>query len=116
MILKRICPALLVLAAVAAGAQAPAPTGKAEPVPTPKPAVDFKTVDSNSDGKVTQEESQPVADLGSMFAALDEDGDKQLTPAEFAKWDRAGKSEAAPPKDPATVPRGSAGAQHIRKP
>lgn len=112
---NRAYPAVLLLAAFAANSQVPAPAGNAVPKTPPTPAIDFVTVDKNADGRLSKEESAQVADLGSVFATLDVDGDTYVTPAEFAKWDRAGNADTVRRPDPATAPSGSAGAQHMPK-
>jgi hypothetical protein len=86
--------------------------------PVPKvpdgPVLGFGTADKNSDGKITKEESLLVPDLGSAFDMLDSDQDAVLSLAEFSRWSRAAKVEVAGP-DPATLPGGSAGSQHMPK-
>lgn len=89
-------------------AQAPAETPKA-----PSSAIDFATLDSNKDGRVSQTEVQFVDDLKGSFDALDANRDDNLSPTEFAHWGRAGKSKDALPLSPSTGPSGSNGAQHM---
>jgi EF hand len=76
--------------------------------------IDFATIDSNSDGKVTLEEVRYIDDLAAAFEQLDINRDKQLSPAEFAHWGRASKSKEQ--LDPTTAPSGSNGAQHMPNP
>ena len=72
---------------------------------------DFKPIDMNADGRVSLEEAKPNSDLVSAFEALDVNHDDYLTPLEFSRWSRAGKSLV--PADPTTAPSGSNGAQHM---
>lgn len=74
-------------------------------------AIDFSTVDKDSSRTITIEEAAAVTELHDVFNELDEDRNLFLTPNEFAAWPRAGKVDS--PKDPTTVPGGSAGAQHV---
>jgi len=91
--------------AVGAGAQTP-------PAQTANPTLfDFKPIDINGDGRVSLEEAKPNSDLVTAFEMLDVNHDDFLTPVEFAKWSRAGKSLV--PHDPTTAPSGSNGAQHM---
>lgn len=80
---------------------------------SPASAIEFSSLDANSDGKVSTSEVQFVDDLRESFAKLDVNGDRELTPAEFARWERAGKTEEAMPVAPSTGPSGSSGAQHV---
>lgn len=73
--------------------------------------IDFTTIDKDSSGNVSLEEAAAVTELHHAFAELDVDRNLALTPAEYAAWPRAGKGNT--PKDPTTVPGGSAGAQHV---
>lgn len=83
------------------------------PAPTsPNPTLfDFKSVDGNGDGRVSLEEAKPNSDLITVFETLDGNHDDYLTPLEFSRWNRAGKSVV--PADPTTAPSGSNGAQHM---
>ena len=78
-----------------------------------KSAIDFSSLDANSDGVVSLSEVQFVDDLRATFAQLDGNSDQELTPTEFAKWDRAGKIGESMPLAPSTGPSGSSGAQHV---
>lgn len=80
--------------------------------PLDPPRIDFAAVDLDSNGRISKEESVAVADLESVFDRLDTNQDKWVSPVEFSLWPRAGKT-GLPPRDPATVPGGSAGAQHM---
>jgi Ca2+-binding EF-hand superfamily protein len=75
----------------------------------------FSTLDTNKDGKISLTEARADAGLEEAFAMLDINHDGYLTPAEFAAWPRALKTQGAAP-DPATTPSGSAGAQHMPPP
>jgi hypothetical protein len=106
---------LPLLMALAAAAVSHAQTPPAEPPATPadSPKIDFITIDRNTDGRLSKEEAAPVADLEMVFTVLDADGDDSVSPTEFSRWKRAGKVDGAKPRDPATKPSGSAGAQHM---
>ena len=73
----------------------------------------FSTLDTNKDGKLSLKEARGDPDLYMAFEMLDLNHDGFLTPAEFAAWPRALKTQATPVRDPATSPSGSAGAQHM---
>ena len=73
----------------------------------------FDTLDTNKDGKLSLKEARGDPDLYMAFEMLDLNHDGFLTPAEFAAWPRALKTQATPARDPATSPSGSAGAQHM---
>lgn len=79
------------------------------------PKIDFAAVDSNGDGRLTKEETRIVADLAAAFEQLDADKDNSISRAEYQRWERAGKVNDVP-RDPATAPSGSAGAQHVPDP
>lgn len=98
---------LAITFAAAADAQVAAPA----PANQNPPLFDFKPIDANSDGRVSLEEAKPNSDLVSAFEALDVNHDDFLTPLEFSRWSRAGKSVL--PTDPTTAPSGSNGAQHM---
>jgi hypothetical protein len=55
-----------------------------------------------------------VPDLTSAFEMLDVDEDELISRTEFSHWNRAGKVDA-PATDPAFLPGGSAGSQHMPK-
>ncbi len=96
---------LAITFAAAAGAQTP-------PAQNQNPTLfDFKPMDINSDGRVSLEEAKPNSELVRAFEALDLNHDDFLTPLEFSRWSRAGKSLV--PSDPTTAPSGSNGAQHM---
>jgi hypothetical protein len=84
--------------------------------PAPKvadgPTVDFVKADRNSDGMISKDEALLVPDLTSAFEMLDSDEDEVISRTEFSHWSRAGKVDA-PATDPATLPGGSAGSQHM---
>lgn len=108
--------ALFVALTMAGHISAQTPAAKPKPATTVAPRIDFVTVDKNANGSISKEETKGIADLESAFAQLDADQDDAVTPAEFARWNRAGKITGAPRPDPATAPSGSAGAQHMPDP
>jgi hypothetical protein len=112
---KRLGTVVLMLAFCSAWAQHLSAGHPAPKVPD-GPTLDFVKADKNGDGTISKEEALTVPDLTSAFEMLDSDADALLSPAEFARWDRAGKVEAPRPRDPATAPSGSAGSQHMPKP
>lgn len=77
------------------------------------PKVDFTSVDKNTDGRLARDETLGIKDLHDQFQKLDADGDAHLSPTEFMQWSRAGRTSGDKPREPATVPRGSAGSQHM---
>lgn len=103
---------LIAAGAVHAQVAAPPPTPQ-QPLPADTPSVDFSQVDANRDGNISRPEALSAADLHASFELLDTDRNQSISPAEFARWSRAGKSAPDVPKDPATAPGGSAGAQHV---
>jgi hypothetical protein len=98
--------------ALCAGATclAQAPTAPKTQADTAK--IDFVTVDKDRSGGLSRQEADVIADLKSAFEQLDANQDQSVSPTEFALWSRAARTPAKPP-DPATAPRGSAGAQHM---
>lgn len=74
--------------------------------------VDFAALDIDANGRLLKPEIVSIPMLEASFDKLDSDRDGALSPSEFAQWDRAGKTSLRP-RDPATVPGGSAGAQHM---
>ncbi len=74
----------------------------------PAASSEFGKLDRNSDGKITLAEAKAKAELEVRFEQLDRNHDGLLTPEEFGQ-----NGQVAPPADPATVPGGSAGAQHM---
>jgi len=103
---------LLVCLAASCFVQAQTPAGKATSPEVLK--IDFATLDKDANGKLSKQEVQPVADLEGVFDSLDTDHNGSITSAEFSRWSRAGKTTPTP-RDPATAPSGSAGAQHMPK-
>lgn len=99
--------ALALIISAAALAAAPTPTGP--------PTIDFLSLDKNKDGKLSRAEVMNVDDLRADFDLLDTNHDDSLTPPEFGRWSRAGKTKDAMPVDPSTGPSGSSGAQHMPK-
>ena len=95
---------------LAAGLAAPGLRGAQPSSDTAK--VDFSTLDKDSNGRLSKEEINVIAELELAFSELDTDHDGAMTPPEFQRWKRAGKVAAKAP-DPATAPTGSAGAQHM---
>jgi hypothetical protein len=62
--------------------------------------IQFSSVDTNKDGRVSADEAKSNADLQAAFASLDGDHDNYLTQAEFSKWNKAAKmGQAAPASD-----------------
>jgi hypothetical protein len=110
--MKTTAPHLTVAFAVCAGATcfAQAPTAPKTQADTAK--IDFVTVDKDRSGGLSPQEAEVIADLKSAFGQLDANQDQLISPTEFALWSRAARTPAKPP-DPATAPRGSAGAQHM---
>jgi len=79
-------------------AQAAPPVAPA--LPGASSSAEFTAIDQNKDGKVSSTEAQSNTDLRSAFSSLDADKDTYLTPSEFSKWNKAGKSGGAmPPSD-----------------
>ncbi len=110
---KRVLVVALLFAVGFAGVTgAQAPVQESKTVTPEMPKLDFSKVDKDANGRLSKEEARAVAELEAAFAVLDTDHDGSLTPAEFSHWSRAGKAEMAP-RDPATAPSGSAGAQHM---
>ena len=72
--------------------------------------IDFNKLDTNHDGKLSQQEARADPDLYMEFNALDVSHDGYLSLQEFEAWPRAKKAKAP---NPATAPGGSAGAQHM---
>lgn len=109
----------LALAAGMAQAQTPAaqekPAQKQKPGAIDGPKIDFIAVDADANGKLSKEETRVIADLASAFDRLDADRDGSMSKIEFLQWSRAGKVPGVP-RDPATAPSGSAGAQHVPTP
>ncbi|HXC60898.1 MAG TPA: EF-hand domain-containing protein [Steroidobacteraceae bacterium] len=103
----------IVALAAATAIQAQAPAEKAALPDGPK--IDFSTVDKDANGKLSKEETLPIAELEGAFDKLDTDHDGSVSPAEFARWSRAGKASPVS-HDPTTAPSGSAGAQHMPSP
>jgi hypothetical protein len=74
--------------------------------------IDFRSLDTNHDGRISSVEGRASADLQDNFDALDKNQDGYLSPTEFAAWPRASK-DGETPADPTTGPSGSRGAQHM---
>jgi hypothetical protein len=84
---------------------------KAEKPVDPEPSgIDFVALDKDANGSLSK--SEMLAWLDAVFARLDYNRDEALTPAEYSRWSHSGNISIASPVDPATAPRGSAGAQH----
>jgi Ca2+-binding EF-hand superfamily protein len=71
--------------------------------------MEFKSVDTNSDGRISREEARANVELTTNFGTLDGDTDTYLSQAEFAKWNQMGKgmkdketSNYSTPKTPAS--------------
>jgi Ca2+-binding EF-hand superfamily protein len=72
--------------------------------------LDFNTLDTNHDGKLSPLEARADPELSMDFDALDVNHDGYLSMEEFQAWPRAKKAKAP---DPSTAPGGSSGAQHL---
>jgi len=107
--------AISMLACLAAAAFVHGQVPAQKPSPSDEVKIDFSTLDKDADGKLSKVEIQSVADLEGVFGSLDKDNNGSLSSVEFSHWSRAGKSTPAP-RDPATAPSGSAGAQHMPPP
>ncbi len=83
-----------------------------QPISTESVKIDFVTLDKDSSGSLSKEEVKAVSDLTGQFDTLDADHDRALSRSEFTRWNRANAGKAEP-RDPTTVPGGSAGAQHM---
>lgn len=106
-------PALILCAAAIPGiSRGQVATGDAAGT-TIAPKIDFTSIDKNTDGRLARDETLGIRDLNEQFAKLDADGDAHLSPTEFLQWSRAGKTAGDKPLQPETVPRGSAGSQHM---
>ena len=106
---------LILLLASIGIVQAQAPAAKAAPAPSDATKIDFATLDKDANGKLSKPEVAVVAELEGVFDSLDTDHDGSVTAVEFSHWSRAGRT-APLPRDPATAPGGSAGAQHMPTP
>jgi hypothetical protein len=87
------------------------PAKAQKPVDAEPRGIDFVALDKDADGSLSKTEM--LAALDEVFAQLDGNRDEALTPAEYSRWNQAGKTSVATPVDPATAPSGSAGAQHM---
>jgi hypothetical protein len=105
--------ATLAIVLASSGTCMPLLAGNPAPKVPDGPTVDFGKADKNGDGSISKDEALHVPDLTSAFEMLDTDMDELVSPDEFALWNRARKVE--PPRDPTTLPSGSAGAQHMPK-
>jgi hypothetical protein len=85
----------------------------AQGVATEAKPIAFSTLDTNHDGKISRGEARADPELSADFDMLDLNHDGYLSPEEFQAWSRALKTKSAAVRDPATVPGGSAGAQHM---
>jgi Ca2+-binding EF-hand superfamily protein len=74
----------------------------------------FKKLDMDRDGRVSNKEARTEQTLDESFGALDRNGDGYLTATEFAGWTGA-KGDPTGPVDPSTGPSGSSSAQHMPK-
>lgn len=74
--------------------------------------IDFLTVDKDENGSLSKQEAGVIAELETAFDQLDANKDDAVSASEFSRWNRAAKVPGKTP-DPATAPRGSAGAQHM---
>jgi|SRR5580704_9842297 hypothetical protein len=85
----------------------------AQGVATEAKPIAFSTLDANHDGKISRSEARADPGLAAEFDMLDLNHDGFLSPEEFQGWSRALKTKSTAARDPATVPGGSAGAQHM---
>jgi|HubBroStandDraft_4_1064222.scaffolds.fasta_scaffold1068327_1 Ca2+-binding EF-hand superfamily protein len=85
----------------------------AQGVATEAKPIAFSTLDANHDGKISRSEARADPELSADFDMLDSNHDGYLSPEEFQAWPRALKTKSTAARDPATVPGGSAGAQHM---
>jgi hypothetical protein len=108
---------LAAVIAVSVAAVQPVQAGNPAPKVPDGPKIDFVKADRSGDGNISMEEAQMVPDLTSAFEMLDSDRNELISRTEFARWSRAGNSDPPPPpvRDPATLPSGSAGSQHMPK-
>jgi len=72
--------------------------------------VDFNTLDTNHDGKLSRREARADPDLSAQFDTLDVNHDGYLSLEEFQAWPRAKKTQEP---EAGTAPGGSSGAQHL---
>lgn len=107
-----LLPLLVCTLASAEDQKTDVPAAADKPVMTAETTpIDFITVDKDASGALSVEETAALTDLHDAFQKLDVDRNMSLSPAEYANWSRAGKLQGEK-RDPATVPGGSAGAQH----
>lgn len=71
------------------------------------PAADFKTYDSNGDGKISQQEYRAQGGSEGTFSMIDANGDGGLSHDEFVKKGSASVPPAAPANPPAPGMPGS---------
>ena len=82
-------------AALAQNASSPADSSSAKKGEGAK--VEFSTVDTNRDGRISQAEARSQGSLGTSFSTLDADKDSYLSQTEFGKWDSGmGKGGTSP--------------------
>jgi Ca2+-binding EF-hand superfamily protein len=92
--------ALTLAAGFVSAQNAATPATPAIPSQGASASVDFKSIDTNSDGKLSSAEVQSNMELRSAFATLDADRDTYLSQSEYAKWNK--DSKPATPAVPAT--------------
>ena len=78
--------ALTVSAANAAGEAMPSPSSGGNQL-TPAQQQEFEKLDTNHDGKISQEEAQANPELAKQFASLDKNNNGELDQAEFAQFE-----------------------------
>jgi hypothetical protein len=88
---------------------------------TPNPAVnpgstkvappEFKSLDTNKDGRVSRDEAKSQTDLTSTFATLDTDRDSYLSETEFGKWKPSSSSGSTAPDASKSTPSNPPAAQ-----
>lgn len=81
----------LSFAAGIVSAQQPSPPAAGTPSQGASASVEFGSIDTNRDGRLSTAEVQSHSDLKSSFATLDADRDSYLSQTEYSKWNKAGK-------------------------
>jgi len=74
------------------------------------PPIQFSSLDTNKDGRVSKEEVRANVELNSTFATLDTNKDSYLSEAEFGKWQ---SPDAKPPSGNMNPPGAGASPQSV---